>query len=151
MCLSYAVGSNPFATVRSPRLPTNESPALRSRNHTLSMEVSQMSWLLRGARSCDDIKRVILYIAEHFFTDDPWPQSISHYYLGTVPCLPSPSRCITRGLKLKVVELWHEQCILPAGRTWGKYKRAGRSSRSSVTPSHFPSHLRYPSFCLAFL
>ncbi|KAI6003553.1 hypothetical protein EDC04DRAFT_2611672 [Pisolithus marmoratus] len=70
--------------------------------------------------------------AEGLFADDPsvWPQSLSHFYLGSVPTVSTlPCACHFPLLVWKVVNFWHEQCILLAGRIWGEYKHAGNQHR----------------------
>ncbi|KAI5984602.1 hypothetical protein EDD15DRAFT_2120604, partial [Pisolithus albus] len=67
-------------------------------------------------------KHHILHAAASLFVDDPsvWPQSLSHYYLGTMPAIHGLlcARCFPLLLR-NIVGLWHEQCILLAGRIWG--------------------------------
>ncbi|KAI6003724.1 hypothetical protein EDD15DRAFT_2219738 [Pisolithus albus] len=110
---------------------------------------ARSSWPTERARLFDDTRRDLRRIAAGLFVDDAsvWPQSLSHFYLGSVPAISTllSARHFPR-LVRKVANLWHEECILLAGRIWGEYKRAGshRSTMPShVSPSAFPYHLRY--------
>ncbi|KAI5992524.1 hypothetical protein EDD15DRAFT_2168055, partial [Pisolithus albus] len=109
---------------------------------------AQSSWPTEPTCFVGDTKHHILHAAASLFVDDPsvWPQSLSHYYLGTMPAIPGSlcARCFPLLLR-NIVGLWHEQCILLAGRIWGEYKRARsyRPPQSSVTSFELPHHLRY--------
>ncbi|KAI1793218.1 hypothetical protein LXA43DRAFT_846887, partial [Ganoderma leucocontextum] len=75
----------------------------------------------REAASTSD---VILHTAAALFRDDPsvWPQSTSHYYLGTMPfvrglsCADSSATC---RLASRLFHTWHTASIHLAGRIWG--------------------------------
>lgn len=108
---------------------------------------ARSSWPAERASLFDDLRR----IARGLFVDDAsvWPQSLSHFYLGSVPAVSTLSCARYYPLLLRrIVNLWHEQSILLAGRIWGEYKRAGsQHSRMPVvtlpSSSDLPHHLRY--------
>nr|VWP00788.1 N/A [Ganoderma boninense] len=89
---------------------------------------------------------VLLHIACSLFSDDAhvWPQTLSHYFLGTVP--PLPAVAVTQGAELstrrllsRIAALWHSASIRLVARIWGSYKRT-----LSPFPSHLPSPLSVP-------
>ncbi|KAI1797959.1 hypothetical protein LXA43DRAFT_876219 [Ganoderma leucocontextum] len=107
------------------------------------------SGLLDAAKTPPPLKDVILHTAAALFHDDPsvWPQSTSHYYLGTMPFvrgLSGADSSAARRLASRLFQAWHTTSIHLAGRIWGAYKRrlfGCTPSPPSLPP--LPPHLSY--------
>nr|VWO99263.1 MRP-like transporter [Ganoderma boninense] len=94
---------------------------------------------------------VFLHIARSLFSDNAhvWPQTLSHYFLGTVP--PLPAVAVTQGAELstqrllsRIAALWHSASIRLVARIWGSYRRTLSPFPARLTPPlSLPPHLAH--------
>ncbi|KAI1797249.1 hypothetical protein LXA43DRAFT_877648 [Ganoderma leucocontextum] len=114
------------------------------RDTSALLESADVSPLFAGA---------VLRIARTLFSDDGtvWPQFHSHYFLGTIPAIPSPPPGASGAdslplhrLRIRLANLWHTASIRLAARIWGQYIRAFSCpvAPEPVVPS-LPPHLAH--------
>ncbi|PIL26790.1 hypothetical protein GSI_11126 [Ganoderma sinense ZZ0214-1] len=122
------------------------------REEALSAVITETSSLLDRAPETLPSSDVILHAARSLFSDDPviWPQTLSHYFYGTVPPLPAVSAALgahppVRRLLSRIAAAWHSASIRLVARIWGSYKRIlyplpSRAPSPLVLPPHI-AHL----------
>ncbi|PIL24461.1 hypothetical protein GSI_14215 [Ganoderma sinense ZZ0214-1] len=127
-CVDYA-----YLSLNRERVPQPRADLLQYLRKTLLDAVPSLrvQWRTQSQATKTPLPSdVILRNARSLFTDDPavWPQTLSHYFYGTLPPLPAViathgDQLPTRRLLSRIAVLWHSASIRLVARIWGSYKR----------------------------